>query len=71
MPVLRNTLEGVSDDGVHVYEMIAKGYNTTKKLVERTAYSKSKVLKHIRELLDTQYIDQIGQGRGVYYKVRA
>ncbi len=71
LPVLRNTLKGVSDDGVHVYEMIAKGYNTTKKLVERTAYSKSKVLKHIRELLDTQYIDQIGQGRGVYYKVRA
>ena len=68
--MLRQSLEGVSDTALEIYDWITKGYSTTKSLVEITTYSKSKVLKHIRELLEEKYIEQIGQGRSVQYKVR-
>lgn len=70
LPVLRQSLEGVSDTALEIYDWITKGYSTTKSLVEITTYSKSKVLKHIRELLEEKYIEQVGQGRAVQYKIR-
>lgn len=70
LPVLRQSLEGVSETALEIYDWITKGYSTTKTLVEITTYSKSKVLKHIRELLKEKYIEQVGQGRAVQYKIR-
>lgn len=70
LPIFEQNLTGISEDAIKVYELIRRGVVKTSTLVEVSGYGKTKIMKHIRELLAQGYITRMGSSRSTWYQVK-